>query len=129
MLDGQEFHSASGGEMNTTNNRMELRAVIAALVWIAKSGPFPDIELHSDSTYCVQGCNDWRHNWKKRNWMKGGASMPNADLWLEVDRLLNRVPMKLHWVRGHSGVEGNAKADHLATKAIATLTRVSGGFR
>lgn len=122
MLDGMEVHSSSGGERGTTNNRMELRAVIAALQWIGKNGPFQEIELHSDSTYCVQGCNDWRHRWKKNQWLKGGSPMPNADLWIEVDRLLSSIPLRLHWVRGHSGVSGNVRADQLASEAIAAVS-------
>jgi ribonuclease HI len=125
LLDGVEVHSACGGERCTTNNRMELTAVIAALTWISINGPFKEIEVHSDSTYCVGGCNDWRHSWKKCSWLKSGSPIPNADLWRQADRLLSTIPLKLHWVRGHSGISGNVRADRLASRAISELKATS----
>lgn len=77
---GVELHSEAGAELHTTNNRMELKAVLMALEWISRNSPSKAL-LHSDSQYVVKGCNEWRRRWKSKGWKKGSADMPNADLW------------------------------------------------
>lgn len=125
--DGVEAFSSSGAAPYTTNNRMEMSAVLAALEWIRglDENPRIPVSLHSDSQYCVKGCNEWRHSWKKRRWLKNGADMPNADLWQLLDDALTEYPLKLSWVPGHSGIAGNERADRLAFEAMAPNKRKS----
>lgn len=119
--DGQEIHSASGSALATTNNRMEMSAVLAALEWISENRPTLKAELHSDSQYTVRGCNEWRQGWKRKGWRRGEADIPNADLWRLLDTALLAFPLRLNWVRGHSGIAGNERADRLAFKALDAL--------
>ncbi|KAA0698548.1 ribonuclease HI [Neorhizobium sp. P12A] len=120
---GNEIHHESGAASRTTNNRMELSAVLAALEWIGKNVTAETASLHSDSSYAVLGCNKWRKGWKKRAWRKGGAEIPNADLWKRLDEALAVTPIQLNWVRGHSGIRGNVRADRLAEKACRSPSK------
>jgi len=108
-----------GGEQETTNNRMEMMAVIQALATLTKGS---DITLHSDSKYVLQGINDWMPNWKKKNW-KTAAKKPvkNVDLWKQIDQLAQEHSIKWVWVKGHSGNAGNERADELANLGIDSL--------
>ena len=107
----------------TTNNRMELTAVIIALKEIV--GECGDVVLHTDSMYVVNGVNGWIKSWKRKGWVKkGGVPIANRDLWEELDRLIidrKRTYIdyiiKVQHVRGHNGVELNELADNLASKA------------
>jgi ribonuclease HI len=121
--DGAEIHQASGAAPWTTNNRMELNAVLAALEWVSEHAPNSAACLHSDSSYAVLGCNQWRKNWKKKGWRKSGGEIPNADLWKLLDELLSAAPVQLNWVRGHSGITGNVRADRLAELARRSQAR------
>jgi len=105
-----------GYEPETTNNRMELMAAIKGLVALKRSC---DIELYTDSKYVMQGINDWIANWKKNGW-KTAARKPvkNVDLWQKLDVETSQHSVKWHWVKGHSGNEGNEMADQLANEAI-----------
>ena len=105
-----------GFEPETTNNRMELMAAIKGLSALKKACK---IELYTDSKYVMQGINDWIVNWKKNNW-KTAARKPvkNVDLWQKLDAETNQHSIDWHWVKGHSGDEGNEKADQLANQAI-----------
>ncbi|MCB2081182.1 MAG: ribonuclease HI [Hyphomicrobiales bacterium] len=109
----------SGGESNTTNNRMELMAAIKALEVLNRPCT---ILLYTDSQYVRQGITEWIHNWKKNGW-KTAARKPvkNADLWQELDSQLARHTVEWHWVKGHNGDPGNERADALATGAIASV--------
>ncbi len=108
-----------GGELETTNNRMELMAAIQALEVLTRACV---VELHTDSKYVVQGIQEWLPNWKKRGW-KTAAKTPvkNEDLWRRLDTAISRHEIKWVWVKGHSGNFGNEKADSLANKGIETL--------
>jgi len=108
-----------GGEQETTNNRMELMAAIQALE--ALKHPC-QIKLHSDSKYVLQGITEWMDNWKKRGW-KTAAKKPvkNEDLWRRLDAVIQKHTIDWTWVKGHSGNEGNEKADQLANLGIDTL--------
>ena len=108
-----------GGENNSTNNRMELTAVIMALEALR----FPcDIDLYSDSKYVLQGITEWLPNWKKRNWLTASKKpVLNIDLWQELDLLEAEHKINWHWVKGHSGHPGNELADALANKGIDEL--------
>lgn len=109
-----------GGERQTTNNRMELTAVIRALETLRREDC--RIELYSDSRYVLQGISEWLPRWKARGW-KTAAKKPvqNVDLWQKLDELAARHHIEWHWVRGHSGDPGNERADALANLGIDEL--------
>lgn len=111
------FH---GGEANTTNNRMELTAVIKALEALNRTGC--QIRIYSDSKYVLNGINEWIANWKKRGW-KTAAKKPvlNAELWQQLDALVAQHDIEWQWVKGHSGHPGNERADALANLGIDEL--------
>ena len=107
-----------GGEKLTTNNRMELMAVIQALK--ALKSPC-EVQLFLDSQYVRQGITTWIHSWKLKGW-KTASKQPvkNEDLWRELDALVHRSEHHVHWhwVKGHSGDEGNERADSLANQGV-----------
>lgn len=105
-----------GGERDTTNNRMELRAAIEGLA--ALSEPCK-VKLLTDSTYVMKGITEWLPNWKSRGW-KTAAKKPvaNADLWQLLDTQNQRHKVNWQWVKGHSGHPGNERADALANRGI-----------
>ncbi|WP_155737524.1 ribonuclease H family protein [Agrobacterium tumefaciens] len=114
---GAIIHNESGSDAATTNNRMEMQAVIAALRWMQSNG-YAAAQVHSDSQYCVKGANEWRHGWARKNWMRGENLIPNADIWQQISEILDAVSVSLNWVRGHSGISGNEAADRLACDAL-----------
>ncbi len=106
----------SGYEAQTTNNRMELTAAIEALRALKRAC---HVELKTDSKYVMQGINDWIQNWKRNNWKTAAKkAVKNADLWQQLDQERQRHRIDWIWVKGHSGVPGNEKADQLANAAI-----------
>lgn len=109
----------SGGEKETTNNRMELMAAIIALESLTKPC---DVAMHTDSKYVLQGITDWMDNWKKRGW-KTAAKKPvkNEDLWRRLDTAIEQHKINWIWVKGHSGDVGNEKADDLANRGVPVL--------
>jgi len=109
-----------GFDPETTNNRMELTAVIEGFRALTRSC---DIELHTDSKYVMQGVNEWLSNWKRNGW-KTAAKKPvkNIDLWQQLDDEVSRHEIDWNWVKGHSGVEDNEFADQLANAAIDAET-------
>ncbi len=111
--DGQEIE-LYGGEANTTNNRMELMGAIEALNSIKEPSK---IILHTDSTYVKNGLTQWIHGWKRNGW-KTASKQPvkNKDLWQALDEACKRHQIEWKWVKGHSGDEGNERADSLAVK-------------
>ncbi len=110
-----------GGEAHTTNNRMELTAVIMALQSLNRSC---DVLLNSDSKYVLHGITEWLPQWKQRGW-KTAAKKPvlNVELWRTLDELAARHRIEWSWVRGHSGEPGNERADLLANRGIDELAR------
>lgn len=102
----------SGGEADTTNNRMELLAAIKALESLKRSCR---VELYTDSQYVQKGVTEWLKGWKAKGWP---ARIKNQDLWKELDKLLEKYDVSFHWVRGHDGHPENERADALAVKAI-----------
>lgn len=110
-----------GGEPMTTNNRMELMAVIQGLQALKRPGL--DIKVFSDSKYVLNGISEWLPNWKKRGW-KTAAKKPvlNADLWQVLDELAAQHQIQWEWVKGHSGHPENELADSLANRGIDELT-------
>ena len=105
-----------GFAADTTNNRMELTAVIEALR--ALNRPC-EVELVTDSQYVKQGISEWIDNWKRNGWRTAGRKpVKNADLWRQLDEEAGRHRITWRWVRGHAGNEGNELADQLANAAI-----------
>lgn len=105
-----------GGEANTTNNRMEMTAVIRALESLKRPSA---VEVHTDSQYVQKGISEWMAGWKRRNWRTAdGKPVKNQDLWLQLDALsqLHRIEWK--WVRGHNGHPENERADELANQGV-----------
>lgn len=106
---------ASGGERTTTNNRMELSAVIRGL---EKLNAPSVVELYSDSQYVLKGLEEWLASWKKRGWKTAGKTpVKNEDLWRRLDELKQVHELRFHWVRGHAGHPENERADELAVAA------------
>ena len=106
----------SGGESATTNNRMELRAVIEALEALKRPCR---IRLHTDSTYVMKGMTEWLENWKRRNWRTADRKpVKNVELWQRLEQAVARHDVEWRWVRGHSGDPENERADELARRAI-----------
>lgn len=116
---GEHERRLSGGEANTTNNRMELTAAIEALAALTKAS---EVDLYTDSTYVKNGITEWMPNWKKRNWQTAAKKpVKNADLWKRLDREVQRHQVSWLWVKGHSGDLGNETADELANLGIDQL--------
>jgi len=113
---GEHEKELCGGEKHTTNQRMELRAAIEALKALKKPS---HITIYSDSKYVIQGITEWISGWKKRGW-KNAAKKPvvSQDLWEALDTLNQIHTVNWQWVKGHSGNEGNEKADELARQGI-----------
>ena len=105
----------SGVVEHTTNNQMELTAVIEALKCLKKPC---DIEVYTDSQYVQKGITEWIHGWKKRNW----RDVKNVELWQALDNLASKHKIAWHWVRGHNGHTGNEYVDNLANLAIIKYT-------
>ena len=108
-----------GGERNTTNNRMELRAVIEALKALTKPC---QVVVYTDSQYVQKGISEWIHGWKKKNWMTAAKTpVKNADLWKRLDALVVQHQIEWRWVKGHSGHPENERADALANRGVTSL--------
>ena len=108
-----------GGERETTNNRMEMMAVIQALT--ARKRPVR-VQLYTDSQYVQKGISEWIHGWKRRNWLTADKKpVKNVDLWKELDRLSGLHQVQWHWVKGHAGHAENERADQLARQGIASV--------
>ncbi len=120
MRYGEKEKTLHGGETSTTNNRMELTAVIKALECL-KGNKWP-IDITTDSKYVLQGITEWIEGWKKRGW-RNASKKPvlNADLWQRLDELVQPFDIKWHWVKGHSGHPENELADLLANRGIDEL--------
>jgi ribonuclease HI len=105
---------------NTTNNRMELFAIVKSLIFCLNKGwQNQEIVVYSDSQYCVQGLNSWIKNWKKYNFAKKKEVLLNSDLWATLDSLMNCFNfLSFVWVKGHNGDQYNELADELATKYL-----------
>jgi ribonuclease HI len=116
LISGKHRKELSGGARDTTNNRMELLAVIRGIEALNRSCR---VNIHTDSTYVMKGMTEWIADWKRRGW-KTAAKKPvkNEDLWRELDKVLTEHHVSWRWVKGHSGVPENERADELARLAI-----------
>jgi ribonuclease HI len=116
LRSGSHEKHIHGGEKLTTNNRMEISAVIFALRSLKQRST---VELWTDSQYVQKGVTEWLEGWKKRGWRTASKDpVKNADLWQELDALLPDHEISWHWVRGHNGHPGNELADQLANKGV-----------
>ena len=108
-----------GGELETTNNRMELIAAIMGLEALKKHCK---VEINTDSKYVLQGITQWMANWKKKGWKTAGNKpVKNEDLWRRLDAALQGHVVEWKWIKGHSGHAGNERADALANLGIDSL--------
>ncbi len=116
LIYGEHVKNLSGGEPETTNNRMELKGAIKALNHLKRPCK---IDIYTDSKYVKDGLTSWISNWKKNGW-KTAAKKPvkNAELWQELDKAVQRHDIEWHWVKGHAGNEYNEIADQLAREAM-----------
>ena len=108
----------SGGDAETTNNRMEMMAVIQSLESLKRPC---SVMIYTDSVYVMKGITEWIEQWKKRGW-KTAAKKPvkNVELWQRLEQAISPHDVKWTWVKGHSGIPENERADELATTAIPT---------
>jgi len=105
-----------GGEARTTNNRMELTAVIEALTALKLRS---QVAIYTDSEYVRNGITTWIHNWKQRGWRTADKKpVKNVELWQRLDALASEHDVRWHWVRGHNGDAGNERADELANRGV-----------
>jgi ribonuclease HI len=122
LICGGREKELSGAEPATTNNRMELTAVISALEALTK--PRVSARVYTDSQYVIKGIEEWLGSWKARGWRTADRKpVKNQDLWERLDALAARHDLEWHWVRGHSGVDGNERVDLLANQAIDAMLR------
>jgi ribonuclease HI len=112
-----------GAEKATTNNRMELYAVIAALEALSRLKLFPaSLRVYTDSQYVQRGMSLWIHNWKKKGWRTSGKEpVKNQELWQRLDDLAGNFPITWEWVKGHAGDHYNERCDAMTRTAIASL--------
>ena len=114
LVDGNQI-KLSGHEQFTTNNRMEMLAVIEGLKYLKN---YSSVIIHTDSKYVLEGITNWITNWKQNNWKSSNKKdVKNKDLWIELDTLVNKFKIEWKWVKGHSGNVENDIADLLATTA------------
>ena len=106
-----------GGEPQTTNNRMELTAVIEGLLSLEDGSK---VRVYTDSQYVQKGISEWIHGWKRRGWLTADKKpVKNVDLWKKLDETARAHQVEWHWVKGHAGHPENERADALANKGIA----------
>ena len=110
-----------GGEQHTTNNRMEMMAVIKSLQALKKPS---NVVLTTDSQYVRKGITEWITGWKKRNWLTAARQpVKNVELWKEIDALAAQHTIEWRWVKGHSGHTENERVDELANRGIDELRK------
>ncbi|MEY8877541.1 MAG: ribonuclease HI [Leptothrix sp. (in: b-proteobacteria)] len=116
LVSGGHEKELFGGQRDTTNNRMELTAVIEALASLKRSC---QITIYTDSEYVKNGITTWIHGWKKRGWKTAdGKPVKNVDLWQRLEALCALHQMEWRWVKGHAGDPGNERADGLANRGV-----------
>lgn len=120
---GEHERTLYGGDLETTNNRMELTAAIEGLKTLKRPCR---VDLYTDSSYVKDGITQWMVNWKRNGW-KTAAKKPvaNQDLWQALDALVNTHEVHWHWVKGHAGNPGNERADQLANQGVDSCVKSS----
>ncbi|MFT3904936.1 MAG: ribonuclease HI [Steroidobacteraceae bacterium] len=125
LISGDHRRELSGSEPQTTNNRMELQAVISALEALRRP---VRAEVYTDSQYVCKGISQWVPQWKSRNWRTADRKpVKNQDLWEKLDALNAGHQLSWHWVKGHAGVPGNERCDELANAAIDAMLALRSG--
>jgi ribonuclease HI len=116
LIAGEHRKELFGGKLATTNNQMEMTAVIEALASLKRSCK---ITLYTDSEYVLKGMTEWMPGWVRRGWRTAaGQPVKNAELWQRLASLCALHEIDWHWVKGHAGHEGNEKADQLANQGV-----------
>lgn len=120
-LDGREVHHGCGGVRKSTNNAMELTALVKALEWLKSNTETvgTEVEIVSDSRYLVDGTNSWRLKWRRNGWKTSGKKsgrVKNVALWQAMDSLVDTLDVTVNWERGHNGNPGNERAHELADR-------------
>ena len=119
LINGALRKELSGGELVSTNNRMELTAALEALRALKRGC---NVHLYTDSEYLKRGVTEWMPGWKARGWKRGKqGEVKNLDLWLAIDEEIQRHTIDWRWVRGHTGVPENERCDELAEAAIRAM--------
>jgi ribonuclease HI len=119
LRSGSHERELWGGEPHTTNNRMELTAVIRALEALKRPSR---VEVFTDSEYVKKGVTEWLQAWKRRGWRTADRKpVKNVDLWRRLDELASRHRVDWHWIRGHAGHPENERADALANRGVASV--------
>jgi ribonuclease HI len=118
LLSGDRRREISGGDSNTTNNRMELTAAIEGLSALRTSC---NVVLHTDSEYLRKGITEWLPKWRRNGWKTRTGPVKNADLWERLSEEVERHEVHWKWVKGHSGVEENEHCDELVREAIDAI--------
>ncbi len=118
---GEREKQLCGGEVDTTNNRMELMAVIEGLKSFKRARR---VRVHTDSQYVQKGISEWLANWKRRGWKtSAGQAVKNRDLWEQLDQIAAQHTVEWHWVKGHAGHPENEQADRLANAGVDKVKR------
>jgi len=118
---GEHEKELWGGEPQTTNNRMELTAVIQALTLLKRRCT---VDIYTDSEYVRNGITSWIHGWKRRGWRTAdNKPVKNVELWQQLDSLVVQHDVAWHWVKGHAGDPGNERADALANRGVDSVGR------
>lgn len=121
LRSGSRERELCGGELHTTNNRMELVAAIRGLGALKRRC---SVDLYTDSEYLRRGISEWLTQWKRRAWRTADRKpVRNEDLWRELDELAQKHEVRWHWVKGHSGHDGNERADALANRGLEAVLR------
>ena len=121
IINDNKEETIFGSEKESTNNRMELKAVIMALKEIPTN---LELTIYTDSTYVQKGISEWIKNWKVNNWRSSNKKpVKNKDLWVELDEAVGSRKIHWEWVKGHAGNEGNEKADELANQGVTSAMR------
>jgi len=116
---GEHEKELFGGDPSTTNNRMELTAVIESLALLKRRTP---VAIYTDSEYVKNGITTWIHGWKKRGWRTAdNKPVKNIELWQRLDTLVAAHSVSWHWVKGHAGDPGNERADALANQGVESI--------
>ena len=120
IFDDKKTIHLNGGNKNTTNNKMELKAAIEALKFFKEKN---NLNIFTDSKYVKEGIESWIINWKKNGWKTSSKKeVKNKELWIELDNEINKHSINWHWVKGHDGNKFNEQADLLARKFIQKNT-------
>lgn len=112
---GEHVKTRTGSELQTTNNRMELTAVLEGLQALTQPCR---VDFYTDSQYVQRGLTEWLPRWRARNWKRKEGALANADLWQALDTAIQKHTIQWHWVRSHAGNQDNERVDRLAKQSI-----------